>query len=31
MTHDFLSFHIVVRKCEALKEEKFWWSVPGDS
>ena len=26
--HDFLSFYIVVRKCEEWKEEAFWWSVP---
>jgi len=31
MTHDFLSFHIVARKCEEWKEEEFLWSAPGDS
>jgi len=28
--HDFLSFSIVVIKCEEWKEEAFLWSVPGD-
>jgi len=31
MTHDFLSFCIVVSKCEKWKEEAFVWSAPGDS
>jgi len=31
MIHDFLSFYIVVSKCEEWKEETFLWSVPGDS
>jgi len=31
MIHDFLSFHIVVSKCEDWKEEAFIWSAPGDS
>jgi len=29
MTHDFISFYIVVRKCEEWKEEAFLWSSPG--
>jgi len=31
MIHDFLSFYIIVSKCEEWKEEAFWWSGPGDS
>jgi len=31
MIHDFLSFYIVVSKCEERKEEAFVWSAPGDS
>jgi len=31
MTRDFLSFYIVVTKCEEWKEEAFLWSPPGDS
>jgi len=31
MIHDFLSFHIVARKCEEWKEEAFLWSAPGDT
>ena len=30
MIHDFLSFYIVVSKCEKWKEEAFLWSAPGD-
>jgi len=30
MIHDFLSFYIVVSKCEEWKEKAFLWSVPGD-
>jgi len=30
MTHDFLSFYIVVSKCEEWKEEALLWSAPGD-
>jgi len=30
MMHDFLSFCIVVSKCEECKEETFLWSAPGD-
>jgi len=30
MVHDFLSFYIVVSKCEEWKEEPFLWSAPGD-
>jgi len=30
MTHDFLSFYIVVSKCEEWKEEAFLWTAPGD-
>jgi len=30
MIHDFLSFYIVVSKCEDWKEKAFLWSVPGD-
>jgi len=30
MIHDFLSFYIVVSKCEEWKEEALWWSAPGD-
>jgi len=30
MIHDFLSFYIVVSKCEEWKEESFLWSAPGD-
>jgi len=29
--HDFLSFYIVVSKCEEGKEEAFLWSAQGDS
>jgi len=28
--HDFLSFYIVVSKCEEWKEEAFLWLAPGD-
>jgi len=28
--HDFLSFYIVVSKCEEWKVEAFLWSAPGD-
>jgi len=28
MIHDFLSFYIVVGKCEAWKGEAFLWSAP---
>jgi len=28
MLHDFLSFYIVVSKCEEWKEEAFVWSAP---
>jgi len=31
MIHDFLSFYIVVSKCEEWKVEAFLWSAPGDS
>jgi len=31
MIHYFLSFHIVVSKCEKLKEEAFLGSSLGDS
>jgi len=31
MIHDFLSFYIVVSKCEEWKHEAFLWSAPGDS
>ena len=31
MIHDFLSFYIVVSKCEERKVEAFSWSAPGDS
>jgi len=31
MIHDFLSFYVVVSKCEDWKEEAFLWSAPGDS
>ena len=31
MIHDFLSFYIVVSKCEEWKEEAFLWSALGDS
>ena len=30
MTHDFLSFYIVVSKCEEWKGEAFLWSAAGD-
>jgi len=30
MRHDFLSFYIVVSKCEEWKEEAFLWSAQGD-
>jgi len=30
MIHDFLSFYIVVSKCEEWKEEAFLWMAPGD-
>jgi len=30
MIHDFLSFYIVVSKCEEWKEEAFMWLAPGD-
>ena len=30
MIHDFLSFYIVVSKCEKWKEEAFLWSALGD-
>ena len=30
MIHDFLSFYIVVSKCEVWKEEAFLWLAPGD-
>jgi len=30
MIHDFLSFYIVVSKCEECKEEAFLWSDLGD-
>jgi len=30
MIHDFLSFYIVVSKCEEWKEEAFLRSAPGD-
>ena len=30
MIHDFVSFYIVVSKCEEWKEETFLWSAPGD-
>jgi len=29
--HDFLSFYIVVSKCEEWKEEAFVWSAPDNS
>ena len=28
--HDFLSFYIVVSKCEEWKDEAFLWSAPSD-
>jgi len=31
MLHDFLSFYIVVSKCEEWNEEVFVWLTPGDS
>ena len=31
MMHDFLSFYIVVSKCEEWKENAFLRSAPGDS
>jgi len=31
MIHDFLSFYIVVSKCEEWNEEAILWSAPGDS
>ena len=31
MIHDFLSFYIVVSKCEEWKVEAFSWLGPGDS
>jgi len=31
MTHDFLSFYMVVSKCEERKVEAFLWSAPRDS
>jgi len=31
MIHDFVSFYIVVSKCEEWKVETFLWSAPGDS
>ena len=31
MMHEFLSFYIVVSKCEEWKEKAFLWSAPGDS
>jgi len=31
MIHDFLSFYIVVSKCEERKEETFLWSAPGNT
>jgi len=31
MIHDFLSFHIVARKCEEWKGEAFLRSAPGGS
>jgi len=30
MIHDFLSFYIVVSKCEEWNEKAFLWSAPGD-
>jgi len=30
MIHDFLSFCIVVSKCEEWKVEVLLWSAPGD-
>jgi len=30
MIHDFLSFYIVVSKCEKWKGEAFLWSAPGN-
>jgi len=30
MIHDFLSFYIVVSKCEEWKEEAMLWSAQGD-
>ena len=30
MIHDFLSFYIVVSKCEEWKEEALLWLAPGD-
>jgi len=30
MIHDFLSFYIVVSKCEEWKKEAFLWCAPGD-
>jgi len=30
MMHNFLSFYIVVSKCEEWKEETFLWSAPDD-
>jgi len=31
MIYDFLSFYIVVSKCEEWKEEVFLWLAMGDS
>jgi len=31
MIHDFLSFYIIVSKCEKWNGEAFLWSAPGDS
>jgi len=28
--HDFLSFYVVLSKCEEWKEKAFLWSAPGD-
>jgi len=30
MIHDFLSFYIVVSKCEKWKKEAFLWLAPGE-
>jgi len=30
MIHDFLSFYIVVSKCDEWKDKAFLWSAPGD-
>jgi len=30
MIHDFLSFYIIISKCEEWKEEAFLWSASGD-